>query len=409
MGQDAIRSCINPLGGLDVNVISTNTEIDALELQGSSGTLSAFGEAVTTDLHIHAGWTFNYNISPATTRSIEVLGGTVYHDGGTFGCVDSGSNANGAAIVRTESCLTYTPGIGGVFRVAGIFDTPQENSTQLIGLGDQENGWYFGYDGLQFGICKKNNGVSEWTYQSAWNIDTRADLNPQMGNVYELKFQWLGFGMQYFSIEDDTGALASVHDIDYANLHTAPSVANPSLPITMAVSNSGNTIPLVVKSSSAMAGTHGEPFPNTFTVPIGHSVVHDTLPSGDNYLFTIANPNTFLGKPNNLYLEPLLLTLSNNDGKEVIFRAYVKADLVGASYVDAMYGVVPMQIDESATSFSGGILIGCFGVSRNSGDHIDLNALFDERVFAGSSITITAEATGGHPDVVVGLTMRCRV
>lgn len=71
--------------------------------------------------------------------------------------------------------------------------------TQLMGVGDDLDGFFFGYNGSSFGILRRQNGTDNWIPQSAWNNDTfdgngrsGVALNATQGNVYSIQYQWLG-------------------------------------------------------------------------------------------------------------------------------------------------------------------------------------------------------------------------
>jgi hypothetical protein len=387
-----------------------NPYIQRTQLSGSktgAAGLTTFGELSVAHSQVHTGWNFPYNINPAQVRSIEINGGTVTHVD-NFGVVSTGTAANGVAFIRTEGFLTYTPGIGAVARFTAIFDTPAENSQQLIGVIDNFNGWAFGYNGLDFGILRRYNGVDTWVTQDNWNIDTRPKLDTTKGNVYEIRFQWLGFGMQYFAIEDIHGNLSDVHRIEYSNLNTDTSVQIASLPVAMGVSNGGNTTNISMRSPSAVALSQGQSFPEAFTTPIGYSYIN-TVSTGFNYLFTILNPEDYLTKPNKLYLEHALLTVTNETNKAITFTAIFNAVLTDPVYVDIENGITPAQYDESATAITNGIDAMTFTVPASGGLQLNLTSIFaGAKLWAESSLSLVAEA-GGAGDVTVGYTFRSRV
>jgi hypothetical protein len=79
-------------------------------------------------------------------------------------------------------------------------------------------------------------------------------INPQRGNVYEIDFQYLGFGNARFAVEDpNTGRFANCHMIKNANNRTTPVLKNPNVQIRLESSNNGNTSGVSVRSAS-MAG-----------------------------------------------------------------------------------------------------------------------------------------------------------
>ena len=88
-------------------------------------------------------------------------------------------------------------------------------------------------------FAETDNGIAttETTIaQTAWSEDKMAGagssgmtLDPTKGNVYQIQYQWLGFGQIVFSLEDQaTGDIVVVHRITYTNQNTIPSIANPT-------------------------------------------------------------------------------------------------------------------------------------------------------------------------------------
>jgi hypothetical protein len=79
-------------------------------------------------------------------------------------------------------------------------------------------------------------------------------INPQMGNVYEIDFQYLGFGNARFAVEDPlTGKFTDCHLIRNANSRTTPVLKNPNVQVRLECSNNGSTTSKTLKSAS-MAG-----------------------------------------------------------------------------------------------------------------------------------------------------------
>ena len=82
-------------------------------------------------------------------------------------------------------------------------------------------------------------------------------INPQKGNVYEVDFQYLGFGNARFAVENpQTGRFIDCHMIKNANARTTPVLKNPNVKVRLECSNNGNTTPVELKSAS-MAGFIG--------------------------------------------------------------------------------------------------------------------------------------------------------
>lgn len=371
------------------------------------GYTTVFGELSVAQNQVQTGWNFPYNLNGTKIRQSTANGGTVTQSG-NFAVVSTGTNAAGAAEIRTEGQIAYTPGIGALCRFTAIFDDPVADCTQIIGVGDSDNGFFFGYHGLQFGVLRRANGVDEWIYQDEWNIDNHTTLNPQVGNVYQIAFKWLGFGDQYFSIAKGTGDVEPVHQIHYANRNTETSVDIPSLPMLMSVTNAGNTTDVSLRSPSAVSFSEGEAFPVAFTTPIGYSRI-ESLSAGSNYLFSIRNPDTYQTKSNKLYLDLALLTFANAGTQPVLLRVIFNASLTTPSWTDIDVDKTPAQADTAAAAFSGGTEIITFVVGQSSGTVIDLTSILQgEKVWPGTTITFVAVAQASGASQT-GLTFRSRV
>jgi len=97
-------------------------------------------------------------------------------------------------------------------------------------------------------FARTSEGISPsstFISQSSWNLDTvdgsgpsGMTLDPTKGNVYEIGFQYLGFGNAFFSIEEpDSGRMTPVHVIKNANARITPVLKNPNVSGLLASSN----------------------------------------------------------------------------------------------------------------------------------------------------------------------------
>ena len=105
--------------------------------------------------------------------------------------------------------------------------------------------------------------VYDWTPQTSWSVDTLdgsgdvgnpsgMTLDTSMGNVYQVAFQYLGFGGIQYWVESDSGPhFLLVHQIDYANRNTIPNIPNPTMRIGWMSESYGATSDVVVKGASA--------------------------------------------------------------------------------------------------------------------------------------------------------------
>jgi hypothetical protein len=121
---------------------------------------------------------------------------------------------------------------------------------------------------------------------SSFNIDTldgqgpsRMIIDPQKGNVYEISYQYLGFGNAFFSVEDpETGKFTPVHTIKNANKRTTPVLKNPNASVLVTSANIGGTASKTSKTVSIASFVEGPTVPldprfsKGFLIPTVNSV-----------------------------------------------------------------------------------------------------------------------------------------
>lgn len=101
---------------------------------------------------------------------------------------------------------------------------------------------------------------------SSFNIDKLDGTGPSgmtldttKGNVYEVQYQYLGFGNATFSVEDpETGFLVPFHMIKNANVRTTPVLKNPNTSVLATSANIGGTTNTTLKTVSMGAYTEGQ-------------------------------------------------------------------------------------------------------------------------------------------------------
>jgi hypothetical protein len=362
---------------------------------------SAFNDASVSQFEPLTGWTFAYNINPAIVEVTEENGGTVT-TGNSSAILTTGADPAGRARIETVRSSRYIPGVGAIARFTALFDTPQADSVQIIGIGNGVDGWFFGYNGLQFGILRLDGGVENWTYQDDWSHDQKPDLDPTKGNVYEIKYQWLGYGMQYFNIENDEGDLTVVHRIKYSNLFTTPSIDNPNLPLSAMVRNDGNTIPITMETPSSIAGLDGFAFNDALSVNTAGDFIGSVAAGSEIPIISFRMAEAYKTKANRLFAQALRLSFATEGAKPVIFRFYVNATVVGGTWVYINEEQSPLEQNKTITSITPGNPIGTFGLGKSDSYPVDLTASFF-RLYAGQNITVTAETTSTATEVVFSM------
>lgn len=391
-----------PNGKRALSVNSGGYPLDVMIRQA----VTAFNEVAVSEYRLQTGWSFAYNLNEQIVGETTLNGGTVDQDG-VFARMQTGTDPAGVAFIRSNRPLVYTPGRGARMVFTCLFDTPVPDSQQLQGVINNEDGWAFGYFGEEFGITRRRAGVDDFIPQSEWNIDKRPDLNPQKGNIYAIDFQWLGFGAQYFAIENEEGNVALVHIIFYANKNELTSVENASLPISAGVANLGNTSNITLKTPSASGGIYGQPFEQAFEALIAYDFRNDAIAAGETYLFGLLSPDQWLGKDNRLYILPKLFVAAAEGNKPVTFRVYSNPTISNPVWNDVAPNVSPLQVDVAGTFVANGeTLVFTLPVGKSDSKEIDLSVI-DAEVNPRQSFAITVDADS-LSDVRVGITFKSR-
>lgn len=363
--------------------------------------LTAFGDMRVAELTPQVQLTFPYNINADLVNTTLVSGGTVTQ-ADSMAVLQTSTNTAGAATLASRRVNKYRAGLGSLARFTGLFTTGVASSQQRVGVGDNNDGFYFGYDGADFGILVIKDGTETWTPQTSWNVDVMDGqngannpsnmlLDPTKINVFQIQYQWLGAGQITFYIEDPAdGTYDPVHRIAYANGFTTPSLYNPNLPLSAKVINSGNATNLTLKSASMSGFCEGK----VKQLGVVNSLVETSTHSTETAFFHLRNKGTYVTLPNRIIALLKALSVGNDANTLSTFKIYSNATLAGvASWTDVNGDDSIMEYDTVQTYTSGGKLLFSGVVGKDSGSFFpleDLNII----VQPNDIITVTSASVG---------------
>jgi hypothetical protein len=356
------------MGSTDLNKTSISKSASGtasrVYIDGPAGT---FGDIQTVVIQPQGQGDFVYGISDTTFLTSSFNGGSTSVTDGVAS-ISTGTNANGSASIKLKRGIKYRPGQGALGRFTALFDTAVANNFQLAGIGNDECGYYVGYNGTSFGVlhnttaqveirtltitvgagtgtvtvtldgtavdvdvvggadttqtayqlatlgdysqagdagftadaigstvvftAKRPNTTSTGTYsvsgasivgtfaqtkagtdptqtfipQSSFNVD-RLDgtgasgliLDPTKGNVFQIDYQYLGFGNATYSVEDpNSGRFIVFHIIKNTNNRITPVLKNPNTSVLLTSFNVGNTSNVDIKTASMSAFIEGD-------------------------------------------------------------------------------------------------------------------------------------------------------
>lgn len=363
--------------------------------------LTAFGQLKTAEETTIISQQFPYNINARVVNTTVANGGTVTQVD-SQAVLSTSAAANGSAKMTTRAVMKYQPGTGGIVRFTAAFTTGVANNTQIVGYGDDNDGLFVGYNGTSFGIMRRQNGSDTWTPSTSFNVDhldggldannpSGMTIDPTKGNVYEIKFQWLGYGAITFRIEDpNSGDFEPFHIIKYANLFTVPSIYAPALPILWETTNTTNATDIVIKSASAMAALEGRRVIN------GPTFLHEKTTSTTAYVFSIRNDATNVLGGTNTNRHSIFLkgfSVVNDGTSTTTYTLEINSSITGSpSWTKISTNESIVSYDTAGTLGAAGDVIGSISVAKNTGERINLfSELIELR--PGDTLTIRASNT----------------
>lgn len=473
---------------------------------GISSPSSGFGEVSVVNVTPVGQGTFvrGFNdilfvsASNSATATVAVVSGSLK--------IQSGNDADGFSRVRLKRGVRYRAGQGSLTRLTAIFGPPLSGTLQTVGAGNVESGYYFGYQGTNFGVMRHNGGIREvrtltvatgvasttnvtielngtssvhsvaggsnifqtaheisnkdftkqgggwyaqsvggavvfialmpgartgsysasgtgltatfartaagvaqvidFVSQSAWNIDKMDGkgasgfaLDTSKGNVYQVGYQYLGYGNALFSVENSkTGKIEPCHNFINANARTTPVLRDPASHAVWQVENVGSTISTHMTGASAATFVEGM-LNNNIGIILATTGSKASV-TAEVPLFTVRNDRFVMGQANYGDVQINTVTMGCVIGgsatRSGVVRLYKNATLSGPvnfQKADSQRSIV--SIDRDATGFSLNSkteFIYAVPVTNGSTVFIDLQ---EEGIKAngGESITVTVSAT----------------
>ncbi len=269
---------------------------------------------------------FPYNIDTdyvvTSISGLSTSGSGSVTQGTGMALISTNTTADSAAVLASINQLSYRPGQGLNSVFSAIFDIGAVNNIQYIGIGNSINGFFFGYNGTDFGILYRNNGSDTWYSKTSWN-GTVLDFDPTLGNIYRIQYHWLGFGVVKFYVQNPAdGSSVLVHSLRFLNGAidgVSPMLTNGSMQLLAVCSNSaGSTSNITLKTSCMMGAIEGKIFKDinsrfslSGSVTSSGSTIRNVFTILNNYVY----PNGTTTQ-NKVMMYPDLLTFVNRTAQD---------------------------------------------------------------------------------------------
>lgn len=121
---------------------------------------TAFGEALTGQKESVIALDFAYSLNPLLVTTRDNQSGSS-SQANSMMVLSTGAAANSSSCLYSNNIARYQPGVGISGSFTGLFTAGVAGSTQIIGLGDVGEGFFFGFNGTDFGILHRYGGYPE--------------------------------------------------------------------------------------------------------------------------------------------------------------------------------------------------------------------------------------------------------
>lgn len=365
--------------GTDLGDVSN---VNPLSVTMGGASVSAFGDLITAENTPLVQMNFVYGTNTQTGTSITANSATVDTNAGRLR-LQTGVNVAGSAIFSSRRPAQYRPGQGMTTRFTCAFTTGAANSTQIVGFGTSTNGYFFGYNGVNFGVLHRNNGSDTWTAQTAWNGDkcngsgvSGFTIDSTKGNVFQIRYPFLGYGVITFWILNPvTATWILCHTIQYPNSTATLQLSNAQLYFYTQALNSGNNTNLTMYVGSVAALLSGA---LSFVGNPKWTYDNSKTVTAETSMFGLRNCTTYNGVTNRaiMRLNQLSIAGGNNNATGIaVCRLRIGATLGGVPAYTPINGSTAdngvtltsansiASADTAATTSTGGSYI--FGTTFN--------------------------------------------
>ena len=284
----------------------------------------------------------------------------------------------------------------------------QNNDTATVSAlsdGDKTGTFSFSSSTAAATVSEVTAGVtktSDFVAQTSWNMDQLTDpatavsnLDPTKGNVYQVRYQYLGYGNIIFSVEDpDFGKFVDVHQIKWANNNTEPSLGNPSMHGGWYATSIGTTEDVQVFGASFLGASQGPQIKTRN--PRAQNNEQGSVGTTLTNILSVRNKRIVNGLINQQELEPLAISLSNESGsKAATFELRANPTFSGeTNFQNTGSANLISEYDTTANDVSGGRLLDSFIVGGGDSKEIDLSK-YRIRIPPTLTLCICAKSNSG--------------
>lgn len=352
---------------------------------GRQGLNTVFGDSIQATRITDIAVQFQYNIASEDVTITTVDTGTITQSNHQA-VAATGNGVSGSAIAESVDKLRYIPGHEGYAMFTTEFTSPVIGSNQLIGIFDNDDGFFIGFIDTTFCIVRRKDGVDTIVNQSDFNLDKLdgsgaegLNVDFTFGNVWRITYGWLGHATITFEVMEKDGTWTSFHKILFPNSTNGTSIGNPVLPMRIEVTKTSGTANITLKTGSWNAGVIGEANINSCSNRYKSFAATATITATNSLtnIFTLKNISAFQTFKNKVRTKLIFLSAACDGNKLTSIRLIKNATLgVTASYTYIDSGNSTIQYDTTATTVSSGTTLLTLQLGKTDSRSLDIENLF---------------------------------
>ncbi len=308
---------------------------------------------------------FSYGFDSNKVTKTVTNSGDGYAQTGYYVLACNGSP--GSCKIKSKPTFDGKFGQSALVKFAMTFDDATSQVSKYVGVGDENNGYFFGYnlEGV-FGILHRTNSYTylvenfipqhKWIYNQMNGLGgNNMTLNVSKGNVYQIVYPLIGYGNINFYIMNEYGdEFILVHTIKGVNTYVKQLVRNPTMTLCAEIISN-------INANSKITINSMQQYIECLQIPKYDSLLsYSTFKTNDaesRYLFSIKNMNVFWEIPNTSCIKLKSMSVYWTTTNAINLRIILNGTLFGdISYVNISDKSIA-QYENSGSDISGGIQI----------------------------------------------------
>lgn len=169
-------------------------------------------------------------------------GSVTYNSNRASSLLEVPVGAGSTAIRQTRRYFNYQPGKGQRFDITFVLGTSDATARKRVGAFDATNGLLLEQVGDALSIVRRSDtsgvAVDDSIPQASWNLDplngsgsSGATLDPTMGQLMRIDYEWLGTGTARFAFAVPGRGFVYAHQFNNANELGVVYMRSPNLPV----------------------------------------------------------------------------------------------------------------------------------------------------------------------------------